>query len=263
MDWILVDDNNCSEVIASITVSENSDDTYNVESICKKIGYTCRYEHIDKFKLKIAVPHLKRIIFTEIQHMRDGNIRPIGRKIFKMVDSIPMWEHLKNDVEKTKINLKSSDYGKIAEILGSRILDNILQKDEIVKDMFPDIEIISTHFLHNFKVLERTKIGLGDKILEVDYKKDGVFGKKIIVFEIKHGKIIIEQNQLRRYCSMIIKPGEHFQKADEVKVVYMIFSDVDTLECSAFYSIKEIDKDFAKKVLEGEPVKLSDVNEEY
>ena len=105
-----------------------------------------------------------------------------------------------------------------------------------------------------FKVLERAKIGLGDVVLEVDYKKDGAFGKKIVIFEIKHGKVIIEQNQLRRYCSMILNPGEHFHKADEVRVVYMIFDDLDTLNASAYYYIKEMDKDFARKVLEQEPV---------
>ncbi len=254
MDWVLIDENNDKEIIAYITVSEKSDDTYDVKSVCKKIGYTCIFEHIDKYKLKIVVPDLKKIVVSEIQHLRDENQKPIDRKIYNMIDSIPVWEHLKNGVEKTKINLKAGDYGKLAEILANRILGNILQRDGILDNIFSDIEIISIHFIKKFKVLERAKIGLGDIVLEVDYKKDGVYGKKIVIFEIKHGKMIIEQNQLRRYCAMIFNPGEHFHKADELKVIYMIFDKIDTLNASAFYSIKELDKEFARKILEQEPV---------
>ncbi len=254
MDWVLIDESNDTEVIASITVSENSDDTCNVEALCKKIGYTCRFEHLNRYKLKTAVPDLKKSVKIEIDHLRDENQKPIDRKIYKMIDSIPVWMHLKNDAEKTKIKLIANDYGKLAETLGNRMLHNILQRGGILDNMFSDIEIISTHFIKKFKVLERAKIGLGDIVLEVDYKKNGAFGKKIVIFEIKHGKIIIDQNQFRRYCSMILKPGEYFHKADEVKVIYMIFGDIDTLNASAFYSIKEVDKEFARKVLEQEPV---------
>ncbi len=253
IDWVLVDCNR-KEVIASITVSENSDGTCNVEAICKKIGYICRFEHLDRYKLKTVVHDLKKAVTVEIDHLRDENQKPTDRKIYKMIDSIPIWVHLRNGAEKTKINLMANDYGRLAEILGNRVLDNILQKEGILDNMFSDIEIISTHFIKKFRVLERAKIGLGDIVLEVDYKKDGAFGKKIVIFEIKHGKIIIEQNQLRRYCSMILKPGKYFHKADEVKVIYMIFDSIDTFNASAFYSIKEVDKDFARKVLEQEPV---------
>ena len=254
MDWVLIDESNDTEVIASITVSENSDGTCNVDAVCKKIGYTCRFEHLNKDKLKTAVPDLKKTVKIEVDHLKDDNQKPIDKKIYKMIDSIPVWTHLKNGVERTKIKLIANDYGKLSEILGNRILHNILEKGGIVDNMFSDIEIIATHFIKKFKVLERAKIGLGDIVLEVDYKKDGAFGKKIIIFEIKHGKIIIEQNQLRRYCSMVLNPGEHFHKADEVKVIYMIFDDIDTLNASVFYSIKEIDKEFARKVMEQEPV---------
>lgn len=252
-DWVLVD-GNLKEVIASITVSENSDGTYNAEAVCKKIGYTSRFEHLNKDKLKTVVPDLKKIVATEISHLRDENQKPTDRKIYKMIDSIPVWVHLKNGAEKIKINLQASDYGKFAEMLGNRVLNNILQRGGILDNMFSDIEIVSVHFINKFKILERAKIGLGDVVIEVDYKKDGIFGKKIVVFEIKHGKVIIDQNQLRRYCSMILNPGEHFHKADEVKVIYMTFDDIDTLNASAFYYIKEIDKDFARKVMEQEPV---------
>lgn len=255
MDWVLIDDqSDDTGVIASITVSENSDDTCNAEAVCKKIGYICRFEHIDREKLKTVVPDLKKSAKIEIDHLRVENQKPIDKKIYKMVDSIPVWAHLKNGVEKTKINLIANDYGKLAETLGNRLLHDILQRGGILDNMFSDIEIVSTHFIKKFKVLERAKIGLGDIVLEVDYKKDGAFGKRIVIFEIKHGKIIIDQNQFRRYCSMVLSPGEYFHKADEVKIIYIMFDGIDTLNASAFYSIKELDKDFARKVMEQEPV---------
>lgn len=254
IDWVLVDENKKTEVVASITVSENSDGTCNVEAICKKIGYKCRFENLNRDKLKTAMHDLKRTVVKEVHHLKDENQKPIDKKIYKMVDSIPVWAHLKNGAEKTKIKLIANDYGKLAEALGNRVLNNIIQRGGILDNMFSEIEIVSVQFIKKFKVLERAKIGLGDIVLEVDYKKDGAFGKKIVVFEIKHGKIMIEQNQLRRYCSMILNPGEHFDKADEVKVVYMLFDNIDTYNASAFYSIKEIDKDFARKVMEQEPV---------
>lgn len=254
MDWVLVDESNKKDIIASINVVENSDGSYNVDAVCKKIGYTCRFERLDKNKLKTAMRDLKKVIAIEIFHLRDENQKPTDKKIYKMIDSIPLWAHLKNGAERTKIKLIANDYGKLSEILGNRILDNILLKGGIIDDMFSDIEILATHYIKKFKVLERAKIGLGDVVLEVDYKKDGVFGKKIVIFEIKHGKIMIEQNQLRRYCSMILNPGEHFHKADEVRIIYMLFDHIDTMSASAFYSIKEIDKDFARKIMEQEPV---------
>jgi len=254
IDWVLLDENKDKEIIASIKVSTNCDGTCNAEAICKKIGYICRFENLDRYKLKTVMNDLKRSVKVEIEHLKDENQKPIDKKIYKMIDSIPVWTHLKNGAEKTKIKLIANDYGKLSEILGNRILNNILEKGGIVDNIFSDIEIIATHFIKKFKVLERAKIGLGDIVLEVDYKKDGVFGKKIVIFEIKHGKIIIEQNQLRRYCSMVLNPGEHFHKADEVKVIYMIFDDIDTLNASAFYSIKEMDKDFARKVMKQESV---------
>lgn len=167
-----------------------------------------------------------------------------------MLDGIPMWKHLKNGAEETQIHLKANDYGKLAEILGNRVLGDILQRGGILDDIFPGIEIVSTHVVERFKALERAKIGLGDIVLEVDYRKDGKFGKKMIIFEIKHGKMIIDQNQLRRYCSMIIRPDEYFHKADEVKIIYMMFDNIDTLNALASYSIQEFDKDFARKIME-------------
>lgn len=70
--------------------------------------------------------------------------------------------------------MKSIDYGKFADILGNGILHDILQRRGILDNIFHEIDIVSIHFIRKFKVLERAKIGLGDVVLEVDYKKDGV-----------------------------------------------------------------------------------------
>jgi hypothetical protein len=252
-EWILVDESNSLEVIASITFSENSDGTYNVEAVSKKIGYTCRFDHVEKFRLKTVFRDLKRSVSIELFHLRAENIRPTARrKIYNMIDSTPMWMHLQNGAKKTKIKLIGNDYGKLAEILGKRVLDDILKEGGILDDMFPDIDVICTNRIRNVKKLERA--GLGDIIVEVDYKKDGIYGKKMVIFEIKHGKIVIDQNQLRKYCSMRLNPGEYFKKADELKVIYMIFDDLDTLGASATYYLKEMDKDFARRILEQPPV---------
>ena len=248
-DWILVDESNDTDIIASMTVSKNPDGNYNALAVCKKIGYTCSFEHLSKDRLKTAVNDLKIAVKVELNHLSERNQKPIDKKIYKMIDSMPVWAHLKNGSEKNNINLKATDYGYFAEILGNRVLNDFLQRGEILKDVFPGIEIIATHFVKNFKILERAKIGLGDIVIEVDYKKGGIFGKKMVVLEIKHGKIMIEQNQLRRYCSMILNPGEHFKKADEVKIVYMMFDKIDTMKAAASYSIQEVDKDFAEKIL--------------
>lgn len=253
-DWILVDESNDTEVMAYITVSENSDGTCNVEALCKKIGFTCRFDHLDVWRLKTIIRDLKKTVKYEINHLIEENQRPTEKKIYKMIDGIPVWKYLKNGTEQTKINLNAHDYGKITEILGNRVLNDIFKNRGFLENIFPEIDIIRVHRIGNFKVLERAKIGLGDAVLEVDYEKDGIFGKKIVIFEIKHGKIIIEQNQLRRYCSMTLNPGEYFNKADELKVIYMMFDNIDTLEASAFYSIQEIDKEFARKIIEQVPV---------
>ena len=94
MDWVLVDEDNCTEIIASITVSENSDCTCNVEAVCKKIGYTCRFEHLNKDKLKTVVSSLKKTVRYEINHLRPENQKPTEKKIYKMIDGIPMWKHI-------------------------------------------------------------------------------------------------------------------------------------------------------------------------
>ena len=176
------------------------------------------------------------------------------RKLYKMVDGIPIWQHLKNGTKNNNIKLVGSDYGGFAEIIGKRTL-NILTKNGILEEIFPSIEIISVHNSPKIRVLTSGKIEMGDLALEIDYKdSSGRIRKKVVIFEIKHGRFQIEQNQLRRYCFMINNPDVYFPKADELKVVFMMFDRINTIKCSASYSIHELDKELVTKILENYPL---------
>lgn len=172
-----------------------------------------------------------------------------------MVDGIPIWQHLKNDIVEKDIRLIGPDYGKFAEILGKRELRKLTKKEGILdKIIFPNISILSTKHMPRVKIEKSSLYERGDIALEVSYKNGTAFGKKVVIFEIKHGKFQIEQNQLRRYCAMIDDPAAYFPKADEVKVIYMMFSEIDTLSCSATYYMHELDKNLAHKILESPPI---------
>jgi hypothetical protein len=173
------------------------------------------------------------------------------RRHYKMVDGIPIWQHLKNGVKDNKVKLIGKDYGEFAETIGKRVLNKLTKKGGILDELFPEIEIISVHASPKTRIIDGAKIELGDLTLEIDYKDgSGRFRKKIVIFEIKHGRFQIEQNQLRRYCFAINDPDAYFPKADEVKVVFMMFDRIDTVNGSAYYSISELDKEFATEILE-------------
>ena len=175
------------------------------------------------------------------------------RQIYDMIDGIPIWRHLKNGATENKIKLIGSDYGKFAEILGKRILDK-LTENGILEDILPEIDIVSVQASPRTRIYTNAKIELGDLVLELSYKNCyGNFGKKVVIFEIKHGRFQIEQNQLRRYCFMINNPGEYFPKADEVKVIFMMFDKINTNKCSASYVMHELGKDLAIKILKNSP----------
>lgn len=177
------------------------------------------------------------------------------RKLYKMVDGIPIWQHLKNGVKDNKIKLVATDYGRFAEIVGNRTLNRLTEKGGILEELFPSIDIISVHRSPKIRVLANAKIEMGDLILEIDYKDSfGQFRKKVVIFEIKHGHFQIEQHQLRRYCFMINNPGAYFPKTDELKVVFMMFDRINTMKCSASYSMHELDKELATKILENSPL---------
>lgn len=171
-----------------------------------------------------------------------------------MIEGIPIWQHLKNNIVEKDIQLIGPDYGKFAEILGKRELRRLTKKEGILDKIFPNVSIVSTKRMPRIKIEKSSLYERGDLALEVSYKNDTAFGKKVVIFEIKHGKFQVEQNQLRRYCAMIDDPGAYFPKADEVKVIYMMFNEIDTLNCSATYYIHELDKNLAHKILESSPI---------
>lgn len=159
-----------------------------------------------------------------------------------------------NGTKNNNIKLVGSDYGGFAEIVGERIL-NILTRNGILEEIFPSIEIISVHRSPRIRILTNAKIEMGDLAMEVDYKdSSGRIRKKAVIFEIKHGRFQIEQNRLRRYCFMINNPDAYFPKTDEVKVVFMMFDRINTMKCSASYSMHELDKEFAMRILENSPL---------
>lgn len=177
------------------------------------------------------------------------------RQIYDMVDGIPIWRHLKSGDTENKIKLIGPDYGKFAEILGKRVLDKLTERGGILQEIFLGIDIISVQPSPKVRILTNAKIELGDLVLEISYKDgSGKFGKKVVIFEIKHGRFQIEQNQLRRYCIMINNPGEYFPKADEVKIIFMMFDKINTNKGSASYIMHELSKDLAIKILENSPV---------
>jgi hypothetical protein len=176
------------------------------------------------------------------------------RELYKMIDGIPIWQHLKNGAKKNNIKLVATDYGGLAEIVGKRTLNMLTDKGGILKDIFPDVEIISVKRSPRIRILTNAKIEMGDLALEIDCKDNsGKFMKKVVIFEIKHGHFQIEQNQLRRYCFMINNPDVYFHKADELKVIFMMFDRINTMKGSASYSINELDKELVAKILENSP----------
>ena len=185
---------------------------------------------------------------------------------YKLIDGIPIWQHFKNGSgEDEEIKLIGDDFGRFAEILGKRVVRKLMRKGGILEELFPGIEICAVKNSDRIKMVNGAKIELGDTTFEIGHKNGIGFGKKILIFEIKHGKFQIEQNQLRRYCSIIEKPEEYFPKANEVKIVYLMFNYINTFGGSASYSIYELDKDFAHRILynEQEPNELELLSEEY
>lgn len=176
------------------------------------------------------------------------------KKIYNMVDDIPIWQHLKNGAIEKKILLIGPDYGKFAEVLGKRMLRSLTKKGGILDEIFPNICILSAKKMPRVRIEKSSFYERGDLALEISYKNGIGFGKKIVIFEIKHGRFQIDQNQLRRYCAVIDNPGAYFPKADEVKVVYMMFSEIDTLGCSASYCMHELDKNLAHRILNSSPI---------
>jgi len=156
------------------------------------------------------------------------------------------------------MHLIANDFGRLAEMLGNRLLDNLTSPEGgfLEKIIHSDIIILS---------VKRIRDNIGDYHIEISYKEKDkpIYGKKIVIFEIKHGFFQVEQRQLRRYCSMIISPGEFFKKSNDVKVFFLMFDRIDTMGDIASYSLKELDKDLARKVLANAPTHEDEFTTNY
>lgn len=180
-----------------------------------------------------------------------GKVRTNMKKIYEMVDGMPLYKHLKNNSEENEMILGEQDYGKFAEFLGKKKINYLVKKGGILEDIFPGICFASIN-----KIMSKRKTAygtqIGDTSYELSYQNGDKYGKKIVVFEIKYGMSHIKQYQIRRYCGMIDKPEEYFPKADEVKVIFVFFNKIDTINRSASYQICELDKELVNKILQSE-----------
>lgn len=164
------------------------------------------------------------------------------------IDDIPIWKYLRDGATKKETCLTNKDAGKFAEIIGSRILWNF-NKSKILNEMFPNINIVSANRMTGF--------GVGDVAYKISYKKDdgndgkdSGYGQKIVIFEVKHGNILIGRFQFEKYCRIISDPKNYFPKAEDVSVIFMMFDQIDTINKKASYSVYELDKELARKFLE-------------
>lgn len=172
------------------------------------------------------------------------------KEIYEMHDGIPIWKHLLNNGQEHQAKLRSNDYGKLAESIGKRELRNCIKFDNFLENLFSNITIISTE---RRTKKSRRHLEYGDYCIEISYIKDGVYGKKVLIVEIKHGKVHTSQQQIRRYSNYIINPSAYFRKADEVKVLFMIFTEINTMNASSTYYLCEFNKKFANKIIDAIP----------
>lgn len=171
---------------------------------------------------------------------------------FDMQDGFPIWKHLMNNGQKHKAGLRGGDYGKLAEWIGIREVKECIKFRNLITDIFPDIIPLSL----SRRVRKKSKhLEYGDYCLQISYKdKNGTrYGKKILIIEIKHGHIQISQQQILRYSKYLIDPAAYFRKADEVKVIFMIFTKINTINASATYLFCEFNQELAYKIINAIP----------
>lgn len=165
-------------------------------------------------------------------------------KSYAMIDGTPIWQHLKeNNSFDVNENITPIDNGKIAEIIGKRILAQKIFRDKTLVGSFyqdPNMYIYSLNKLNDG----------GDYTVQINYERAGKFGKKILLFEIKNRAFSIQQSQIQKYSSMILYPSNYFAKADEVKVVYMVFDVIDTVQQKVHYYFSVLEPTIAKKIIE-------------
>ena len=170
----------------------------------------------------------------------------IMRNKVKDVDGIPIWEYLKDGVTIKETSLTNKDFGKFAETIGKRITWNF-DKSGILNHVFPNISIISVN---------RKNLKVGDIGYVISYKDNEEYRQKVVIFEIKHGRIMIGKYQFEKYCRILVDPKLYFPKAEEVKIVFMMIDNIDTKNKTANYSLKELDKELAHKFLDNQQKEL-------
>lgn len=174
-----------------------------------------------------------------------------------MHDGIPIWKHLMNNGQEQQTHIKGADYGSMAERIGKRELRNKIKFDHLLDKLFPDLPIIS---MNRISKKSHRSLEYGDYCLEISYLKESLtYGKKILIIEIKHGKVQISQQQIRRYSEYITNPSAYFRKADEVKIIFMLFTEINTSNATATYSLCEFNNELASRVLNALP-KTEDID---
>lgn len=91
---------------------------------------------------------------------------------------------------------------------------------------------------------------LGDIVYFVNCgKKDG---KKIVVFEVKHGTRLIREKQLRKLCNIVLNPNEYFDKVNEVRVFYVFVKYIDFESDFIELTFCELTRELAERILDTE-----------
>ncbi len=171
----------------------------------------------------------------------------IKKDVYEMCDGIPIWKHLKDNGEFHSARMQGTDFGTLAELIGTREIKKSIDNG-LLNKLFPDIDIMSVNRIRRNKSSK-----YGDYNLQINYKKDNTYSKKILIVEIKHGLIEISQQQIKRYSKYLLFPSEYFRKADEVKVIFMLFNRIDSANSSSTYMLCEFNKDLANKIINAMP----------
>lgn len=178
----------------------------------------------------------------------------VEKKEYEMFEGLPIWKHLKDNGEKHNAKMQGTDFGTLAELIGTREIKKSISNG-LLNKLFPDIDIISVTRIRRNKSSK-----YGDYNLQINCKKDNVYSKKILIVEIKHGLIEISQQQIKRYSKYLIFPSEYFRKADEVKIIFMLFDRIDSINASSTYMLCEFNKTLASKIINAMP-KIDEADE--
>ncbi len=187
------------------------------------------------------------------------------KEIYKTQDGISLWKHLVDNGKEHKIILRGVDCSKLAERVGKRELNKLIKSDNLLDKLFPDMTIISI----NRKIKKSNRsLEYGDYCIEISYMKHSDiwlpenskmrYGKKVVIIEIKHGKIEISQQQIRRYSKYIITPSAYFRKSDEVRIIFMLFTEINIINATATYFLCEFNKELANKIIDAIPIQKCD-----